>query len=477
MPTVAKAWLTMVRIAVWTIAIGAPAGTAASTVLAETAPTAAPDSARFTTELAQSPLAADLSDRFGWQVRDVLPASPTLDDYVGYALVHSPAVAAAYADWRATAERETQVSALPEPRLSWGEMIVPVQTRTGPQQRVFSLSQTLPWFGKLSLRGKIAGERAAGAQARLAGVLLDVQFAVCRAYYDLAYLGAAAGITERHLTLIAQWEAAARARYAAGAGGLADLLKAQVEYAKLEERRVELTDGGRPVAAELNAALGRSTATPVPWPALQPADAVALAEDSLLTAALQRQPELLALRHAEQGEAFAGQLAGRQKYPDLTLGIDYIVTGEATMPGIDDSGQDPVVARLAVDLPIWWGKYRAAEREAESRRRALAAARHDVGVDLAAQIERSRFEYREAVRTAELYGGPLLEKGRQALAAATAAYQSDLADFLAVVDAQQTLLALELTAARAHADRLISLAQLERLIAGPAPLAAPVGFE
>jgi cobalt-zinc-cadmium efflux system outer membrane protein len=127
-----------------------------------------------------------------------------------------------------------------------------------------------------------------------------------------------------------------------------------------------------------------------------------------------------------------------------------------------------VIARLAVDLPISWGKYRAAEREAASRRRALEAARRDVGVGLAAQLEKVRFAYREAVRTADLYGGSLLDKGRQTLAATTAAYRTGEADFLAVVDAQQTLLALELTAARAHADRLIHLAKLEQLIAGPA---------
>jgi outer membrane protein TolC len=71
-----------------------------------------------------------------------------------------------------------------------------------------------------------------------------------------------------------------------------------------------------------------------------------------------------------------------------------------------------------------------------------------------------------------LRGGSLLLKGRQALDAVNAAYETGEADFLDIVEAQQTLLAFELTEARARADRLISLARIEQLIAGPAPMLA-----
>ena len=439
--------------------------------------TAGPDSASFTAHLTASEFTADLLHRFGWEARSSLPVAPALADYLGYALAHSPAVAAALANWQADGEVGTQASALPDPRFSWGEMLVPVQTRTGPQQRIFSLSQTLPWFGKQSLRGKIADEQAAAAEARLVGVVLDVLFRVRRAYYDLAYLGEAVRITDRHLALVGQWEVVARARYAAGAGRFADMLKAQVEYSQLTDRLAELTDARRPAAAELNAALGQPATAPITWPATLPATAHAVAEDSLVAALLQRQPQLVALTHEEQSTVYAASLAGRQKYPDVTLGIDYIMTGESAIPATPDSGKDPVIARLAINVPLWWGKYAAAEREAAGRQRALEAARRDVTVGLQARLERVRFEHREAVRTVDLYGGSLLLKGRQALDAVTAAYETGEADFLDIVEAQQTLLAFELTEARARADRLISLARIEQLIAGPAPMLAATSDE
>ena len=419
--------------------------------------------------LAGSELTAQLLRRFGWQASATLPDEAGLADYIGYALAHSPAVTSALASWQAAGEVGAQVSALPDPRFAWGEFLVPVETRLGPQQRVFSLSQTLPWFGTQSLRGKIASDHALAAEARLSGVVLKLLFRVRNAYYELAYLGEAARITDGHLALVEQWEAVARARYKTGAGNFADLLKAQIEAEQLSERLRELEDARGPAAVEFNAALGRPLAVTMTWPQALPAETEAVAEDSLVTALLQRHPELLALQSEELGGEHAVALADKQKFPDLSLGLDYIVIGPAIDPTIPDSGQDAVVARLALNVPIWWGKYDAAEREAAGRRRALEAARQAAADNLRSDLARARFQYREAARNVELYGGTLMVRGRQALDAVRAAYQSGQAGYVELVEAQRTLLAFELTEARARADRLISLARIEALVAGPVP--------
>ena len=48
-------------------------------------------------------------------------------------------------------------------------MIVPVETRVGPQQRVFSLSQSFPWFGTLGLKESAAAARAEAAAQEYPG--------------------------------------------------------------------------------------------------------------------------------------------------------------------------------------------------------------------------------------------------------------------------------------------------------------------
>ncbi|HMB71496.1 MAG TPA: TolC family protein, partial [bacterium] len=114
--------------------------------------------------------------------------------------------------------------------------------------------------------------------------------------------------------------------------------------------------------------------------------------------------------------------------------------------------------------PIFRGKYSGAIREAEER---LAAARwRQSGEedDLTAQAEAILFEWRDADRRAELYGGALLPKARESLAATSAAYRTGDGGFLDLIDAQRTLLDLELENERAAIDRGRSAARLATLI-------------
>ena len=53
------------------------------------------------------------------------------------------------------------------------------------------------------------------------------------------------------------------------------------------------------------------------------------------------------------------------------------------------------------------------------------------------------------------------------LAAARSTYEAGEASFLALIDAERVLLEFELAGRRAASDLMISLAEIERLVAGP----------
>ncbi len=409
----------------------------------------------------------DLLSQFGIAPLDSLPPVPSVSDYLGYAAAHNQELMSAYLVWRAIAERVPQATALPDPRFNYTEQIVSVETRVGPQQRSFALFQTIPWFGKLSLKGQVEAERAAAVEAQLYAVLLKIAFQVRKAYYDLAYLGHSIAITAEHLDLLTQWEEVARSRYATGAGGYADVIKAQVELGKLSDRLAELRDRYRPLAAALNAVLDRPADATVPWPGEIAAGGVPLDEAELLRRMSVENPELSSLRHQADRFRQAEKLAGKQRYPDLTLGLSYIQTGAARMDGVSDSGKDPVLATLSLNIPLWGGKYSAAEREAAGNYLAISSTRNDKENSLTAALEGTLFAYRDALRKMDLYGDTLLPKGRQSLGATMAAYETGTAGFLDVVDAERLLLEFELSHARAAADLMINSAKIEMLVGGP----------
>jgi outer membrane protein TolC len=303
-------------------------------------------------------------------------------------------------------------------------------------------------------------------------VFLHVAYRIKKAYYDLAFLSRSISITKEHLKLLTQWESVARSRYATGVGSYADIIKAQVELGKLSDRLDELQDRYRPLAASLNAVLNRPVGAVVPWPAEYEATGGPVDEAELFVRLEQKNPVLISLGHQADSFLQAEKLAGKQRYPDLTFGVNYIQTGDARMEGVLGSGTDPLLASLSINIPLWRGKYSAAEREAAENFRAVSSTRTDRANLLAADLERALFGYRDALRKMDLYGDTLLPKGRQSLGATAAAYETGKAGFLDVVDAERILLEFQLSHARAAADLMINSAEIEMLVGGPVSFGA-----
>src|SRR6056297_447338 len=84
----------------------------------------------------------------------------SLEDYFQVAAENNPQLQASYNEYQAALQRIPQVNALPDPEFSFGYFISPVETRLGPQQAKFSLSQMFPWFGTLEARGDAASLQA-----------------------------------------------------------------------------------------------------------------------------------------------------------------------------------------------------------------------------------------------------------------------------------------------------------------------------
>ena len=101
------------------------------------------------------------------ETNTVINANSTLPDLVRYATEHNAGLQAAYHDWQARLLRIPQVTALPDPKLSFGHFIRSVETRVGPQQNRFGIAQAFPWFGKLKLRGDQVAQQAEANFQRL----------------------------------------------------------------------------------------------------------------------------------------------------------------------------------------------------------------------------------------------------------------------------------------------------------------------
>ena len=248
----------------------------------------------------------------------------TLADYRAAAQAHNRGVQAARLEWEAALQRVPQVSALPNPVLSYGHFIEPVETRVGPQKRRLGLKQSLPWFGTLGLKGDVAEAEARAARARYQSARLALDRDVIAAYADLFYLNAAIDVTESNILLLSKWEDVLRTRYSTGSVNYSDLIKVQVELGILQDALAGRRDQHQAAEARLAALLNlpphtdfsRPTALPEPEaPApLDTFDEIVDIDIAFTPAALLLPVRRLSLTVGESGEATAVTIR-----PDLAL--------------------------------------------------------------------------------------------------------------------------------------------------------------
>lgn len=380
-----------------------------------------------------------------------LTSKSTLRDYLLYAALNNPGLKAAFFKWEAALEKIPQVTALPDPHFSYGYFIQEMMN----QHESFALEQTFPWFGKLELQGDAAAEAAKAEKARYDAVKLKLFYQVKDAYYEYYYLARAIGVTKESLGYVKYLESVARAGYGSGMIPYGDVVRAEVELGKLEDRAKTLADEAEPVAARLNAALNRPPDAPLFWPEKIEEEKASFTSVQLQAWLKEFNPELRAITFEAAGAKWEIARAAKDYYPDLTVGMQ----GVSMM-----QGKDAVVAMASVNIPVWRSKYRAEVREATAKYESYLKQRADRENTLAAEVKYADYKFRDADRKIALYRGALIPEAKQALEVSLQAYQTGKETYANVVDSTRTLLEFELAYERALTDREQKLAELEMLV-------------
>jgi cobalt-zinc-cadmium efflux system outer membrane protein len=400
-------------------------------------------------------------------------SDPAVREMVRDALECNPAVAAAAARARAARQQAPQAKALPDPVVGVTGYVAPPETRVGPQRLMTSLTQRLPWFGKLSLREQAALRQAEALEAGVEAQRLSLVTEVRRLFYEIAFLDVYRNVVETDRHMLVHFEELARTRYASGAGIEQGVIKIQAEITRDDNRLLDIATRRAATVATLNALRDRPQETPIPPLALPGTSLVEPPPlDALRARALGARPEL-ASADAEIGRADAlVELAQKEYKPDITLGVTYTAVGDRTDPAgmlqpPPDNGSDVFGISASLNLPIKRGKLKAGVEEAAEMRLAAVERKRDVTT----LIDRALGELGERVRLSgeqvRLFEHVLIVQAEQSLRSAEAAYAAGSLDSLDLLDAERTLLDVRTGAARARSDHAIALARLEGAIGGP----------
>ena len=381
-----------------------------------------------------------------------------LQDYLRCAASNNAGLKAAYEQWRAAVEQVPQAKSLPEPQLTYG-----YATESTPQRKMFEAMQMFPWFGTLEARADAASAAAKAALKQYETKKLELFYEVKQAFYEYSYLAKAISIANENLELLKHFEQVALARYVTSTALHPDVIRAQIELAMMENRLQTLRETRPAIVARLNGILNKPTTGDLPWPEPPAYEQLSINSEQLQTIAAGNNPQLQALGYEIETARSNEKLAKKRFYPDIGVGV-------GVDSGMGDNGDDRVMAKVSLILPIWTDNYKAAQRQARAQLNKASQEKIQAENTLAAKVRQVLYEYQSSNREIRLYRNIVIPKAREMLAVSETAYQAGTIDFLSLVDAQRSLLQYQLEYEKAVAENAQRLAELEMLAGVQLPI-------
>ena len=363
----------------------------------------------------------------GAQTAAVLPSPLTLGDVIRLAGERRDEIQAAQARVRAGEARPAIVSALSDPMISPSLDHLPFML--GGADVSVAIEQQIPLSGVRAHRRIAALADVDRLRAEASQTTLDVGIQAANAFLMVQESRRRQALVSEQLAFARDVVSAANARYASGTAPQSDVLRAEVEVARLQASARALINEVRSAEVMLNTSLALDAEGPVPALATltltQPPPSWTVIKEAVTS-----RPELAAGR-AEVARAEADIQVMRDMFrPMATIrtGPSYTMT--------DGRGW---MAMVGLSVPIWRDKLRAGVAEAQAMRamseadlRAMSRMIEGDAAVAAHQLAATRD--RQASLTTDV-----LPRARMAIEPAVAGYTAGQLPLISVIEAAQAL--------------------------------------
>ena len=371
----------------------------------------------------------------------------------------NPEIRAAHFRFEAATKRPSQVSTLPEPKLTLVNFGVgqPFSSLNVSEfaYRGIGISQEIPFPGKLALAAEEAQREADSERQNYKSIVLEKMSQLKTAYYDWYFVTKAIDITTKNRDLLDRFEQIARARYAVGKGIQPDVLKAQVEVSGLAQR-LEILDQKKLLAeARIRSLL--NSEIPLGRPADLRKTPLPLKLESILQMVESHSPRLQANQAMVQSRAVAIDRARKEYRPDFNFSAQWQKTA-SQFP-------DYYMATAEIKLPVYFSrKQRLGVEEAQARLQEARENYQAMRQDLVFAAKDKYFTAMTSEKLLALYESGIIPQSSTALESALSGYEVGNVDFLTLLNNSITLLNYEMQYYQELTKHEQALAELEPLI-------------
>ena len=392
-------------------------------------------------------------------------AELSVEELIEQVLARNPTLAQMVAAWQAASARYPQVTSLEDPMLAgtFGPgTISPDDPGVEFAYRV-EVSQKLPFPGKLRLRGENALAEASAAGRDVDDMRLQLVETARTAFYDYYLVERALEVNNESLQLLREIRSNAQTRYQTGLVPQQDVLQADVEIGREQDRRLELEQMRQVAIARINTLMHLAPDNSLPSPPKQLNVTDQLPDIHFLrTAALARRPDLQAIAARIAAEEASLGLAQKEFYPDLEPFFMY----DRFMGNVSDNRDLATQLGVRVNLPLRRSRRFGAVAEAEARIAQRRAELDKVTDQVNFQVQEAYARVLRSERSVRLYRDTILKAAETNVKAAQSAYVTGKTPFLSLIEAQRNLVMLRDRYYEAVADYFRRHAALERAVGG-----------
>jgi outer membrane protein TolC len=447
--------------------------------------------------------------------------------YLEIAVKNNPGVLQKFSEYEAALQKIPQVGSLPDPQLSIGVFLKPMELVNGNQVADLRLMQMFPWFGVLKY-GKDEMSLMAKAKFELfRDAKLQVFYDVQRSWYDLYKVQKDINISEKNIEILKIIERLALIRFKAapsgstsstssgygivsaaqksstgnasgmqtmggnqgntasassnqssssmqtvsmnsssGSSGLADLYRIQIETGDLENNIAALKNQERTIGALFNSYLNRPPVSQIFTGDVLSKDSLVFSLLAVNDSMLAKNPMLSMLQFEKQSIEARKKMVTSMGYPMVGLGLNYsLISKSPTAMGEPAmNGKDMLMPMVTVTLPIYRKKYNAMKAEADLLSSATSQNYQTASNSLQTEYYQAVQLYQDAQRRVKLYDNQY-QLASKSLDLMLKSFSTSSSTLTDVLRVRQQTLDYELKQVEALADFNTAIAWLKRLMA------------
>lgn len=389
-----------------------------------------------------------------------LSAQTTLNEYLKMAGENNTMLKTKFLEYQISLEDVDGVGALPDPSISFGYFVSPVETRVGPQNFKISATQMFPWFGTLSSKEEVQTKKAEAKFKAFENYRNSLYFNVKSSYYKLYEWQENVEFRHDFLEDLDLLRKLVLQKYKTG-DRMSDVLQLDI---KIEDAKMQLSsveDKKSSLISNFTQWINADSELVVSIPdTLIPQEMFldGIVDSLLVNNLILNQKDL-----DIEASNIQAKVANKSTGPQIGLGLDYVNVGERTdVTNLEGNGQDVFMPMVTVTIPIFNSRKSADKKIAQLNILKNESEKEQLEFTLKTALETAIFNYNDAIRKQDLAKRQLdlAEKTRSLI---VNEYSTGKADIQELIDIYQKILDYKFAFSKAVTERNISVAYLYNL--------------